>query len=268
MSYTTADLPRLRRQRWGLRIAFALPMGGTVAGNVLYAPDDLTGQIISAWAPLALLVAIEAVIRTPAGTGRTQRAATWLASAAVAGIAAWVSYWHLAAVAGEHGQNPTAAHLLPISVDGLAVILSIRMLVISGIIRGIEAAPTASALKVAVDRTGIAHTPARPTGQPARRAVPPLPAAPDDPGIDAIAHLGTLHAVADAEADTASDDDAEVQDPDPLLPVARALADDLGTVPGRPALLQEIRKQGHKCGTDRAEKILIVLRAERGQAAA
>ena len=59
-----------------------------------------------------------------------------------------------------------------------------------------------------------------------------------------------------------ADDDTEVPEPDPLLEVARDIAAGLGAVPGRPTLLAEIRRRGHRCGTDRAERLRQTLIAE------
>lgn len=48
-----------------------------------------------------------------------------LALLAVAGIAAWISYWHAVEVALAHGEAATSAHLLPGTVDGLVVASSV-----------------------------------------------------------------------------------------------------------------------------------------------
>ena len=40
----------------------------------------------------------------------------------IAGIAAWVSYWHMAGVAARYGETGASPYLLPLSVDGLIVV--------------------------------------------------------------------------------------------------------------------------------------------------
>jgi uncharacterized protein DUF2637 len=46
---------------------------------------------------------------------------------AVAGIAAYASYTHMRGLALEHGQSPTVAALLPVSVDGMLVVATLVM---------------------------------------------------------------------------------------------------------------------------------------------
>jgi Protein of unknown function (DUF2637) len=48
---------------------------------------------------------------------------------AVAAIAAWISYMHIADLAAAHGQAQLAAHLLPLSVDGTVAAASLDMIV-------------------------------------------------------------------------------------------------------------------------------------------
>ena len=47
-------------------------------------------------------------------------------------IAAWVSYWHMVRVSLDAGEALLAAHLLPLSVDGLVVVASICLVEITG----------------------------------------------------------------------------------------------------------------------------------------
>ncbi|MBL7498268.1 DUF2637 domain-containing protein [Frankia sp. CNm7] len=56
------------------------------------------------------------------------RLATVAAVLTVAGIAAAVSYKHMHGVALEHGEDPVAAAIIPISVDGLIVAASLTLL--------------------------------------------------------------------------------------------------------------------------------------------
>jgi hypothetical protein len=57
------------------------------------------------------------------------------AAAGIAGIAAWVSYWHMVAVASRYGETEDAAHLLPLSVDGLVVVASVSLVELADRIR-------------------------------------------------------------------------------------------------------------------------------------
>src|SRR6201993_14999 len=56
---------------------------------------------------------------TATGVDRMIRASTAAAVLAVAGIAAYVSYWHAYAVVCAHGETGTTARLEPATIDGL-----------------------------------------------------------------------------------------------------------------------------------------------------
>lgn len=120
----------LHRVRTGARATLALGIGASLAANMLAAHPSVVGRIIAAWSPVALLLTVEMLVRVPVGTG-------WLSglrvawAGVIAGIAAWVSYWHMVKVALTYGEAEAAAHLLPISVDGLVVVASVSLLEIT-----------------------------------------------------------------------------------------------------------------------------------------
>ena len=120
-------LPQLRRVRWAVRFTLVLGVAASVAANVLHARPDPVAQIIAAWPPLALLLTVELISRVPVDR-RLLAAARLAATTAIAAIAAWVSYWHMAGVAARYGETGTAPYLLPFSVDGLIVIASISLM--------------------------------------------------------------------------------------------------------------------------------------------
>lgn len=121
---TTMTLQQLRRIRWGVRSVLILGIVASVVANVLHARDNPISQSIAAWPPLALLLTVELISRVPVHK-RSLAFARIIATAAIAGIAAWVSYWHMAGVAGRYGESTGSAHLMPLSVDGLVVVASI-----------------------------------------------------------------------------------------------------------------------------------------------
>jgi hypothetical protein len=117
---------RWRRIRWAVRLALTAGAAASIGANVLHAAHNPISQAIAAWPPLALLLTVELVARVPVHT-RTLAAVRIAATTVIAAIAAWVSYWHMAAVAARYGETPTSAYLLPISVDGLIVVASISL---------------------------------------------------------------------------------------------------------------------------------------------
>jgi len=131
---TNSTLARLRRVRWAVRLVLVLGVAASVAANVLHAHPNPVSQTIAAWPPLALLLAVELVSRVPVHrTGRV--VARVLATVAIAGIGAWVSYWHMAGVAARYGETDASPYLLPLSVDGLIVVASISLVELAAQIR-------------------------------------------------------------------------------------------------------------------------------------
>ena len=123
-------MSQLNRLRWAVRAALGLGVTVSIAANVLHARPNPVSQAIAGWPPIALLLTVELISRIPVA-GRTRATVRVLATAIIAGIAAWVSYWHMAGVAARYGETTTSAHLLPLSVDGLVVVASICLVELS-----------------------------------------------------------------------------------------------------------------------------------------
>src|SRR3954451_20977383 len=162
-------LEHLRRVRWAVRATLLLGVAASVTANVLHARDNPISQAIAAWPPLALLLTVELISRVP--VHRRSVALTRLAATAIiAGIAAWVSYWHMAGVAARYGETGASPYLLPLSVDGLIVVASICLVELGGRISTLERdgyeAPLGAARLQAVappapatDAAGVAEMP-------------------------------------------------------------------------------------------------------------
>lgn len=145
-------LPGLRRIRWAVRATLTLGVAASVAANILHADPNPISQAISAWPPLALLLTVELISRVPVHR-RTLAATRLVATAAIAGIAAWVSYWHMVAVTARYGETGASPYLLPISVDGLIVVASISLVELAGRIRHLEQPITQASATTTVDTT-------------------------------------------------------------------------------------------------------------------
>lgn len=143
-------LPQLRRVRWAVRATLALGVAASVVANILHAQENPISQAIAAWPPLALLLTVELISRVPVHR-RSLAFARLAATATIAGIAAWVSYWHMAGVAAKYGERGASPYLLPLSVDGLIVVASICLVELSGRISEAEAEARAAA-----DARGVA----------------------------------------------------------------------------------------------------------------
>jgi hypothetical protein len=130
-------LRQLRRVRWAVRASLVLGVAASVAANILHAEPNPIAQTISAWPPLALMLTVELISRVPVHR-RSLSAVRLFATFAIAGIAAWVSYWHMAGVAAKYGESGAAPYLLPLSVDGLIIVASVSLVELAGRIRSAE----------------------------------------------------------------------------------------------------------------------------------
>jgi hypothetical protein len=128
---------QLKRIRWAVRATLLLGVAASVTANVLHARDNPISQMIAGWPPVALLIIIELIPRVPIARG-WWAGCRLCAAALIAGIAAWVSYWHMAGVAARYGEQGSSPYLLPLSVDGLIVVASICLVELGGRIRDIE----------------------------------------------------------------------------------------------------------------------------------
>lgn len=98
---------------------FVLGAIASVAANVVAAEPTAVGRIVSAWPALALLLTVHLF-------QHAQRS-FWvkLAVLSVAGVAAWISYWHMVHVATMAGEGIVSAHLMPITVDAMMAVATV-----------------------------------------------------------------------------------------------------------------------------------------------
>jgi hypothetical protein len=174
----------LRRIRLLARCTLVLGVAASIAANVLHARSNPISQGIAAWPPLALLLSVELVARVPVHR-RSLAVVRIAATAAIAGIAAWVSYWHMTGVCARYGESPVSAHLMPLCVDGLVVVASISLVELAGRLRALDTATDTAATQPAprpVPRPAVAgkatgpraatRAPAKKSAQPAKTTSP------------------------------------------------------------------------------------------------
>jgi hypothetical protein len=218
----------LVRLRWAVRGVLIFGLAASIAANVLHARPNPTSQMISAWPPLSLLLTVELVSRVP--VHRWWRTTIRvLATGSVAGIAAWVSYGHMAEVARRFGETGQTPYLLPVSVDGLIIVASICLVELTGRVRDVKASRPAQDSHNAVVAGDVStQAVAGPAGTDPSDAAPTRPA-------------GTARARASGRRKTTavrSDEQLLAvlanlpRDPDGNVPVRRAAAA-LGTGPDR-----------------------------------
>ncbi|MEV8515891.1 hypothetical protein [Dactylosporangium sp. NPDC051484] len=281
-------LPRLRRIQWVLRAALVFALVISMAANVLHAEHDPIAQGVAAWSPIALFVAIEVMMRVPIRS-RLRAGLRIVATAAIAGIAAWTSYWHMVGVVGRY-ETGLVPYLLPVSVDGLIIVLSVSLFDVASQLRErLDTAPETitAAAPVSTPPAEVEHETAIVPAGPAVTPAIPIAASLDDriePG-NIEPDGDSEHAVArhdenmDEDADEGGDGEADPRpgtEPDgngtdlaadlvPLLPAARAARDELlheGSTVSRDALAARLRRNGTPIRNTRVSELLAALKAE------
>lgn len=112
--------------------AFLLGAGASIAANVAHAAErnadgtDIGAMLFAAWAPVALLLVAEMMVRGQRPRGLLS-AVEWVGAFLVALAAAVVSYGHMRGLLLQYGESELVAVLLPLSVDGLVVVASVAL---------------------------------------------------------------------------------------------------------------------------------------------
>ena len=281
------ELAQLRRFQWAVRATLALGVAASVCANVLHAQHNIIAQTIAAWPPLALMLSVELISRVPVYR-RALAGLRILATVSIAGIAAYVSYFHMAAVVLRYGEQQPNPYLLPISVDGLIVVASVSLVELAGRVRAVretlagvqetghpandEAPPILSPAQQPVDlASGNGHVPAAPPVKTLAESPTPTP------HLSSMGPPVATETVSPSPA-TASPEPAAIdrednpdggrdRDVDPevaaLLPAARVARDALqqeGRSLTRDSLAAQLRRDGHTIRTSRVSVLLNLLR--------
>jgi hypothetical protein len=280
---------QLGRLQWAVRAVLTLGVAASITANILHARPNIIAQCIAAWPPLALLITVELVSRIPI----YQRALGYvriIATTIIAGIAAWISYWHMTGVVARYGETGTVPYLLPLSVDGLIVVASVSLVELAG--RRLGESPRvapavetpAGSVPVPVPLTTPPVTATSGAGQPEAEPSdrPTAASGPDQTDIDLRNDPPSRGDPAPEDqpepAPEQQDDDEGVDDQDgdedgvdlaadlvPLLPAARTARDELigeGRTVSRDALAHRLRRNGHAIRNNRVSELLNALRRE------
>lgn len=109
-----------------------LGVAATLAGNLqainLDNANPGVGAYISAiWWPLALFGVVELLIHTPWLANWRDRMTKGAVLVAVASVAAWVSYWHLANVLSHYGYDVASRYAGPVAIDAAMVLAALAL---------------------------------------------------------------------------------------------------------------------------------------------
>lgn len=130
--------PNIRKQlirlRWAVRAVLVAGTAVSVGTNILHALPNPISQAIAAWPPLALLLTVELVSRIPT-TGAMRSWVRVAGTATIAGVAAWISYWHMVGTVAGAGETGASPYLWPLTVDGIIVVASVSLVELSLLLR-------------------------------------------------------------------------------------------------------------------------------------
>lgn len=119
MAKMTAEQRRARNTRRTAMSTFLAGAFVSVAANIISAEPTVIGRAVSAWPALALLLTVHLFQHAH------RSFPVKLAIAAVAGVAAWVSYWHMVEVGLMAGESQVTAHILPATVDAMMYVATV-----------------------------------------------------------------------------------------------------------------------------------------------
>lgn len=184
------EAARLRRVRWEIRGVMVLSVAVSVGANVLHAQRNVISQVIAAWAPVAMLLAIELISRVSVSR-RALGVVRLVAAGLLALIAGLVSYRHTFDVVARYGEDGFVPYLLPLSVDGLMVVASVCLGETTGKIMRAEAATVAGSGRESVQMAasqGVAPAgPVASGNHGTRGASPPAEAGASPPPVGSFA---------------------------------------------------------------------------------
>lgn len=115
--------------RTACRAFVAATIAVSVWANVLHARGNVVSVAFSALPPLAVLGGFEIVSRIPirADAAWLVRFSRPMATVAISGMAAWLSYWHQNEALLRYTDASTS-YLLPLIIDGFMIISSVSLI--------------------------------------------------------------------------------------------------------------------------------------------
>jgi hypothetical protein len=162
------ELLGLRHFARGVNVATLLASAG---GNVLHATKTFTGITLSLAAPILLMLAFELLSRIPIRKGSW---GTWVwlavriaATAGIATITAWISYFHQRDGIYNETGDLSLARLLPAAIDFLMIVSAGSLIELNIQIRDMEAIIAGTAKRATAPSTPVAPKKGKPEDQKA-----------------------------------------------------------------------------------------------------
>jgi hypothetical protein len=133
-------LRKIASLRWACRAVVAAATATSVWSNSLVAQNTKQSLIIVIMAPLIVLIGFELVSRIPLSEASwTIRLTRPVATAAITGGGAYLSYWHQRDAFMKYSGDPQTAYILPGLIDGLMVVAAVSLIELNALYEKTEA---------------------------------------------------------------------------------------------------------------------------------
>lgn len=125
---------KMKGRAWatfGFGVGVATSLAANVAHSFIVKHPPLGAIVAAAFWPIGLLIALEVISRVEWPEARKWWLLRYGGLTAVAGIAAIISYRHMASLLGSYGEDWFSAHVGPLAIDGLMCVCSAALLAIA-----------------------------------------------------------------------------------------------------------------------------------------
>ena len=140
---------QVKHLTWGVRGVLVFGIATSVTANAVDALLSPSAVYVDVWrpwanaalaalAPIVLFLCVELVSRIPVAS-KSLGVLRLLFTAGIGGVAAWLSYWHMASMAKALGQTGEAPYLYPLIIDGMMGVATISLIELGRLARKVTA---------------------------------------------------------------------------------------------------------------------------------
>lgn len=148
---------------FGLLLGFAVSVTANILDEfVVHSTPEWGALFLGFFWPFTLLFSTEVMARNEWPSHWMWIVARVAGLAPVAGVAAWMSYWHLQNLMLHYGADHFSSHIAPLGIDGFMLMMSVALMAPAAVAKRATKAPAV----VAVSTPAPVAAPAAPAGAP------------------------------------------------------------------------------------------------------
>lgn len=148
---------------FGLLLGFAVSVAANIADEfVVHAKPEPGALFFGFFWPFALLFSTEVIARIDWPSHWIWIVARVAGLAPVAGVAAWMSYWHLQNLMEHYGADEFSSHIAPFGIDGFMLMMSVALLAPAAVAKSAARVPTVAVSAPVTPAAAPAAAPATP----------------------------------------------------------------------------------------------------------